>query len=233
MVTAPELYALQETDQALDKAQARLAEIESELVESEEMILAREEVDRQSSVVAEIRSRLTDAEWSVDEVRDKASEVEGKLYGGTITNPKELADLNADLSSLKGQVGKREDVLLGLLMDMDEAESQLAAKRDAYSRIEADWNVNQHSLLSEKAQLEPLIAELQARRDSQAPSFDRSTLRLYDLLRERHGGYAVARVERGMCQGCRITLPVSILQKVRSGMALVQCVSCERILFAS
>jgi hypothetical protein len=233
MVTAPELYALQETDQALDKAQARLAEIESELVESEEMILAREEVDRQSAAVAELRSRLTDAEWSVDEVRDKASEVEGKLYGGTITNPKELADLNADLSSLKGQVGKREDVLLGLLMDMDEAESQLAAKRDAYSRIEADWNVNQHSLLSEKAQLEPLIAELQARRDSQAPSFDRSTLRLYDLLRERHGGYAVARVERGMCQGCRITLPVSILQKVRSGMALVQCVSCERILFAS
>ena len=233
MVTAPELYALQETDQALDKAQSRLAEIEAELVESDEMALAREVAHEKRGAVDELRSRLSDAEWSVDEVRSKAAEVERKLYGGTITNPKELGDLDADLKSLKGQLTKREDLLLGLLVEIEEAEAQLASVQGRYADIEADWKQHQEALLREKNQIEPQFATLQARRDLQSPSVDRSSLRLYELLRERHAGQAVARVERGMCQGCRITLPVSILQKVRSGMGLIQCVSCERILFVS
>jgi len=43
----------------------------------------------------------------------------------------------------------------------------------------------------------------------------------------------VVKVERGMCQGCRISLPMSVLQKARSGFDVVQCVSCERILYVS
>ncbi len=233
MVTAPELYALQETDQALDKAQSRLAEIEAELVESDEMLLTRESAGEKRRAVDERRSRLSDAEWSVDEVRNKAAEVERKLYGGTVTNPKELADLDADLKSLKGQLTKREDLLLGLLVEIEEAEAQLASAQGRYADIEADWKQHQEALLREKGNIEPQVAALQVRRDVQSPSVDRSSLRLYELLRARHAGDAVARVERGMCQGCRITLPVSILQKVRSGIGLIQCVSCERILFVS
>ena len=233
MVTAPELYALQETDQALDKAQSRLAEIEAELVEGDEMVLAREVAHEKRGAVDELRSRLSDAEWSVDEVRSKAAEVERKLYGGTVTNPKELADLDTDLKSLKRQIAKREDLLLGLLVEMEEAEAQLASAKGRYADIEADWKQHQEDLLRERGQIEPQVAALQARRDVQSPSVDRLSLRLYERLRERHAGQAVARVERGMCQGCRITLPVSILQKVRSGIDLIQCVSCERILFVS
>jgi len=40
-------------------------------------------------------------------------------------------------------------------------------------------------------------------------------------------------VEQGLCQGCRISLPMSIVQKARAGVGLVQCVSCERILLVS
>jgi uncharacterized protein len=230
MVTAPDLYALQETDQALDKAKGRLAEIEAQLGESEEMILAREAVDEKRAVVDELRSHLSDAEYSVEEIRTKAANVETKLYGGTVKNPKELSDLNDDLKSLGHLVATREDTLLSLLVEIEEADAQLAAAQAEFGNIEEAWKERQEALLREKSQLEPEIATLEARREAQAPSIDRSSLRLYELLRERHGGYAVAQVERGMCQGCRITLPMSLLQKVRSGIGLVQCVSCERIL---
>jgi predicted nucleic acid-binding Zn-ribbon protein len=52
-------------------------------------------------------------------------------------------------------------------------------------------------------------------------------------LLERRQGRAVAKVERGMCGGCRISLPMTVLQKARSGLDVVQCVSCERILYVS
>lgn len=218
---------------ALDGARARLVEIEAQIGESEALIAAREKAGEERQVVTQRRSRLSETEWSVDEVRSKAAEVESKLYGGTIRNPKELSDLDADLSSLKVQVAKREDVLLSLLVEIEDAEAQLAGAEAALGEVESEWNQHQAALLEEKAQLEPRIASLQASHDNQSPAVDASSLRLYQLLRERRGGQAVAGVERGMCQGCRITLPMSVLQKARSGITLVQCVSCERILLVS
>ena len=233
MTTAPDVLALQETDLALDKAQARLRDVEAQTGEGEELIAAREVVAERQEVLKQLRSQLHDAEWSVEDARGKAGGVEQKLYGGTIRNPKELSDLNDDLSSLKTQVAKREDSLLGLLVEMEEAEKQLESARSALAETDAVWQREQASLLGEKARLEPEIAALETRRENQLPAVDAESMRLYQLLRERHRGQAVAGVERGMCQGCRIALPMSLVQKARSGGGLVQCVSCERILLVT
>jgi len=233
MTTAPDVLALQETDLALDKARARLRDVEAQTGEGEELITAREVVAERQEVLKQLRSQLHDAEWSVEDARGKAGGVEQKLYGGTIRNPKELSDLNDDLSSLKTQVAKREDSLLGLLVEMEEAEKQLESARSALAETDAVWQREQASLLGEKARLEPEIAALETRRENQLPAVDAESMRLYQLLRERHRGQAVAGVERGMCQGCRIALPMSLVQKARSGGGLVQCVSCERILLVT
>lgn len=230
MTTAAELFALQEIDLALDGATVRLADIEAALIESEELINARQDVDEKRRVAAELRSRQSDLEWSVDEAREKASEVEARLYGGTVRNPKELSDLQMDLKALHAQLRKREDDLLGLLVELEDAESQLGQAESACAEIEAVWNAEQEALRREKRELEPEIERLTAARSAESTGKDRAVLGLYQLLRDRRAGQAVARVERGMCQGCRISLPMSVLQRARGGVDLVQCVSCERIL---
>jgi len=233
MTTATDLYALQETDLALDRALQRLSEIEAGLGESEEVIEARQEMEAKKAAVTELRAKQKDLEWSVDEVRAKASEVETKLYGGTVRNPKELSDLDTDLKSVRAQVAKREDALLAHLVELEEAESQLAAAEETRAHVEAGWQAGQQALLEEKGQIEPEVQRLQEVRESQTSGVDRAALSLYEVLRPRRAGRSVATVERGMCQGCRITLPMSILQKARTGLGLVQCVSCERILLVS
>jgi hypothetical protein len=233
MTTAAELFALQEIDLALDKDLARLAEIEANLVETEELLAARETVAERRAAVDELKTKQRDLEWSVDEVRTKAGEIETKLYGGTVKNPKELQDLDADLRSLKTQTRTREDALLALLVQVDEAEAALREAETQCAEIEAEWKSGQEAMFVEKAKLEPEVQVLQRKRDAEAEGKDRAALSLYNLLRERRAGVAVAAVERGACQGCRISLPTNVLTKVRSGNALVQCVSCERILMAT
>ncbi len=100
-------------------------------------------------------------------------------------------------------------------------------------RIESAWKANRTGLLAERAELEPEIGRLEEQREQRIAEIGRASLGLYQLLRERRGGQAVARVDRGMCQGCRISLPMSVLQKARTGVGLVQCVSCERILLVT
>jgi len=233
MTSAADLYALQEIDLALERSLGRLAEIEAELGESGELVDARQDAEARRAAADQLRSRQADLEWSVDEVRSKSTEIEAKLYGGSVRNPKELQDLDADLRSLRTQTRTREDALLSLLVQLEEAETELKQAENALAEVDARWSAHQQELLEEKARLEPEVAQLQARRSAQTANIDRAALSLYELLGERRAGQAVARVERGMCQGCRITLPMSVLQRARAGLGLVQCVSCERILLVS
>jgi hypothetical protein len=233
MTTAAELLALQETDLAMDSAMARLSEAEAQLGETEELVAARELVDQRRGETHQVQERQKTLDWDAEEVRRKALEIEGKLYGGTVKNPKELEDFQADLSSLQSQLRKREDALLEVMLELEDAETALKEAQAALAEVESAWNANQASLAETQAALKGEIEALEVKRSRQMDGMDRAALSLYQTLRERRQGAAVAVVERGLCQGCRITLPMSILQKARSGLGLVQCVSCERILLVN
>jgi predicted nucleic acid-binding Zn-ribbon protein len=118
-------------------------------------------------------------------------------------------------------------------MKVEEQEAALREAEAVLKEVEARWQGEQSDLLGQKERLEAELAELEKSRQAQAGSIDGRVLELYDVLRDRRQGKAVVKVERGMCQGCRISLPMSVLQKTRSGFDVVQCVSCERILYVS
>lgn len=230
MAAVADLLSLQDIDLELDKEIARLSEIEEALGESGELTQARATSEEKAAAVRALRVEQKDLELSADEVRNKAAEIEKKLYSGVVKNPKELQDLDLDLKSLREETKRREEKLLGVLVQVDDAETELAAANDALNTIETEWRSKQDGMLDEKSQIEPEVERLRAVREEEATHFERSLLKLYDVLRERRGGRAVARVERGMCQGCRISLPMSVLQRARTANGVVQCVSCERIL---
>ncbi len=230
MTVAADLFALQETDLALDSALARLGEIEEQVGESDELTSARSWLEAATENVRRLKSVQSDLEFEADDVRAKVGQVEGKLYSGQVTDSRELSDLDADLKSLKNNLQTREDTLLAALEQTEEGEAAAAQAQSILSAVEARWKDDQAHLLAEKAELEPEIERLRAVREEQSSRADRAALSLYDVLRDRRDGTAVAAVERGMCHGCRITLPRNIIQKARDPGAIVQCVSCERIL---
>ncbi|MEE8413272.1 MAG: C4-type zinc ribbon domain-containing protein, partial [Dehalococcoidales bacterium] len=76
-----------------------------------------------------------------------------------------------------------------------------------------------------------VISGLKDRWQLLAADIDPQTVEIYRGLKKQRGT-AVARVEQGMCSGCRISLSVSEFQRARTG-SLVRCGSCGRILFVA
>ena len=233
MAIAAELYALQEIDSAIDLARATLATVEEQLGETEELTAARAAVEEYRETLRALHESQRSVEWQVDDARSHVAAVEKKLYGGTVRNPKELEGLNDDANMLKSQLRLREDELLSHMMKVEEQETNLRQAEVTLKDVDGRWQGEQRDLMGQKEHLEAELAELEKTREAQVGSIDGRVLELYDLLRDRRQGKAVVKVERGMCQGCRISLPMSILQKARSGFDVVQCVSCERILYVS
>jgi predicted nucleic acid-binding Zn-ribbon protein len=234
MTRISDLFDLQEIDLEIDARRADLAETESRLGESEEIESAAGAIEELEAGVQDLHKKVREAEWEVEQLTDKIKPLEKKLYGGSVHIPKELASIEDDIRSLQARKRVLEDKELDVMSESDDAEKALAAARKEHAGLVAAWEEEQSRLNREKERLTDEIGQLEGRRSAQRVHIDGDALLLYDALRSKHQGRAVAKVERGTCGGCRISLPMSLLQKARAGAdVIVQCSSCERILYVS
>lgn len=229
MERARRLYRLQELDLEEEKARRRLAEVEAAIGETEALRAARRAVEEAQEQVGRWTVRQQDLELQVGSLKGKIADSEKRLYSGSIRNPKELSDLQAEVASLKRRLERVEEDLLEAMIGLEEAEAA-AERAEAHLRgVEEAWSSAQAALREEKGELEDRLEQLAAARAALLPSIPPGDLGVYRSLRERKGGLAVARVLDGACVGCGMEVPSARFQEAM-GEALVFCGNCERIL---
>lgn len=232
MTNVSDLVRLQETDIALDSRRASLADAEARLGETEDLTALRERVAALRQVLHQAQSAQKDVEVEADDLKAKIAPQETKLYGGSVKAPKELAGLQADIDQLKRHLSAVEDRDLESLAAVEAAETELRNASGELESTEAAWNEDQSDLRTRIAQLTGEIAEYAEQRGDRSAEIDGELLRSYDRIRLAHAGRAVAKLDRNLCLGCRISLPTNLVNRARAGHTLVQCPNCERILYA-
>jgi len=230
MTLIADLWALQEIDVALDARRASFEDAESRLGETEDLLAARARASETAAAAQAARGAQRDIEQQADALRAKIAPAEAKLYGGSVRNPKELADLQADVDQLKRHLSTIEDQDLEALSATEEREGEAASAKAELEALEAAWNEEQADLRARIGVLREEIAEEDARRAGRAADIEPAMLRDYDRLRKARNGRALAKLDRNLCLGCRISLPQNAVTRVRSGSAIVHCPNCERIL---
>ena len=174
-------------------------------------------------------SQQKSIEWEIDDLTTKIKDTEKKLYGGKIFNSKELSSLQQETDDLKKRRSVLEDKSLGLMDDLELTTKAIASSKDELAKLEIEWQTQQKQFMVELLQLKASQTVLESNRQQITALIDADTLFNYQELRKRKG-LAVAKVEQGICQGCRITLPNTDLQRAKGG-GIVRCSSCGRIIF--
>jgi predicted nucleic acid-binding Zn-ribbon protein len=233
VVSLAELYALQQIDLALDGQRASLLDTESAQGESEEVLAARAAVDERREAARAAEKLFKEREYEAEELTRKIEPVEQKLYGGKVTSPKELEDLQQEIESLRRRRSELDDLALQAMEAQEEAQQALQEAEQELQRIEASSQEEQSDLGARHGKIEQEMAALEEQRAAQVVLVDAPLLKLYDQLRASRQGRGIAKVEGGACQGCRISLPMSLVQRARAGNEIVQCNNCERILYVS
>jgi predicted nucleic acid-binding Zn-ribbon protein len=224
------LYELQKVDLELESASHRLKEIADTLGESAELKRARKMAADAEVHLAKCRSEMQNLDLEVDGLSQKIDTNEGRLYSGRVTNPKELANLEEEVASLKRWRAKREEDLLEAMVASEEAEAALADAQAILSQVSESWRAGQGDLAEEQTNLQARLEELGAQKEVLVAAVGPDDVTTYKRLRPRKGGRAVAAVKDGICEGCRINPPSSQVQHARSGSELVFCNNCGRIL---
>ncbi len=224
------LYELQRVDLEIEGASRRLKEIAASLIESDELKRARKMVADAQARLAKRRARMQDLDLEVSSLSHKIETDEQRLYSGRVTNPKELASLQDEVASLQRWREKKEEELLEMMVATEEGEAALADAQAILTQVSETWRAEQGSLADEQTQLQARLGELAEQRESRVAAIGPEDVSIYERLRRRKAGRAVALVKDGLCQGCRMSPPTSQVQHARSGNELVFCNNCGRIL---
>jgi len=226
------LYRLQLLDTELSERQSRLREIKGSLGESAELIAARRAYEQATKEFTDWRARLLDLELDLQSLNDRIAATEKRLYGGQVTNPKELGGLQRDLDFSKRSLGELEDKVLLAMTRVDDCEKALAETSERLAIADAKSQRVQGEAVEEIEGLQAKVAALSQGRAELAPRIGGDELALYEQLLRKKGGRAVALLVGQVCQGCRVTVPTMKAQQVRRGGDLITCTTCGRILFA-
>jgi len=232
MSNALTLYRLQQVDTRLDQIQSRLQTIHSALADNAELKAAHERVEQEQAALHKIEHSLKQAENDAQAQRIKLEQAEASLYGGKIQNPKELKDLEHDVASLKRRLGELEDIQLEIMLELESAREDLQKAQDEYNVVHGQVIGQNATLKTEQENLEKEREREQAQRLAVISGVDNASLALYESLREKRRGVAVAVVSENACEACGVSMPPGHAQSVRTSSQLVYCPMCGRILYA-
>ena len=152
------------------------------------------------------------------------------MYAGSVSNPKELSALQAEVASLKKKKSTLEDELLEIMEQREQASATV-------DRITTDRNqaaVESDELTQKVGELTTDIdAELEQHNSARteiAATVPADLLDLYEKIRAQKGGVGAAALKGGMCEGCHTKLPAKEAERIRSEGGLQRCDNCRRIL---
>jgi predicted nucleic acid-binding Zn-ribbon protein len=231
MPITKQLYQLQELDTDIENTRQTLDLKTEQLGRRETLDDAQANLAADQKNLVEIKHRHREAESEVDDIIAKISAAEKQLYGGRITNPKELANLQHEVNTLKDVNDQLENKALEIIERVETDEQKVASLTADYQKLEDEWHRQQKQLADDIELLKKNLADLQEKRRNLIDQIEPPAVDLYEKIRQQKK-QAVAKVEQGICRACRISLSVSILQKARSGTPVL-CGTCGRILFIS
>ncbi|MBS1250794.1 MAG: hypothetical protein MAG431_02390 [Chloroflexi bacterium] len=230
MSRSQQLYRLQQLDTKIDRAQARVEEIEAMLGKDEVLQKAVHQEKVKKHFLEEKRKSLKKAAHEVEAQELEIERKTSQLYGGRVTNPKELEDLQQKVDSLQRYLDVLEERQLEAMLEADEAQEAHDKASQELRKVRTERKTLHKELKAEKEILESKIEDQRAKRPDYLPEIRPEDLKLYETTRKSRAGIAVAAVDDQSCAACGTRIPSAIHQIANSPSQLTQCSTCKRIL---
>ncbi|MBC8452878.1 MAG: hypothetical protein H8D69_00230 [Chloroflexi bacterium] len=229
MTIAQSLLSLQDTDQALALRRREYRKVETELDSEGGLPELRENCEKIRVRELEAKVETARLESDLAMLKQQVSELETRLYGGAITNVRELTAIETEHSTARRNLAQVEESIAPAEVAAEHARQQYEQLTKELAEQEKFWDARQMELRQEKAKRGTAFNEMLEIRNAEASQIPEEDLARYTRLFRSNRGIAIVRVDRGVCQGCAVRLPVGELTRLRAASGPIPC-SCGRAL---
>lgn len=230
MNQAQALYHLQNIDQDIAARQTRQTEIEQILGKNTAIAAAEQQLSQAEAALLPWQTQVRNLELESKSLDTKLKAVEQRLYSGSVSNPKELQDMQEEIASLQRRGNKLEDDLLEAMLEVENAQAAVDAANEQLTQVRVEWSESQSTLLDEQQALQTTLTDLHNQREAALTALEPESLSTYKKLYASKRGHVVSPLIDNTCRVCGVSQTTIIMQQVRQGYSLVHCSNCGRIL---
>jgi uncharacterized protein len=229
------LLLVQEQDTALDRLRHRRAtlperaQLETRAAELQARSSEAERVRNERDQVLAQERRMDDQARAIG---DHAADVDRRLYSGTVSSPRELQAMQADVEMLRRQRSDLEDRELEIMEQREALEAQLGALDAEIATARADVEHLQDAIVTADREIDNEIAEESRLRAEHAAAVPEQLLADYERRRAQNRGAGAARLVGTTCQACHLSIPSTEAERIRraAGTVVAYCDNCGAIL---
>jgi uncharacterized protein len=206
---AEEPQLIQALDVRIETARSALALAKQRLAETQ---AARRAIEKDLSIV---QARLT-------KFKDQLLELK--------TN-REYQTMQKEIEVAQHEVGQFEDRILELMVENDELTAQVKRADVDLAKEEKAVETERQALRHETERLQQELDRTTVTREELVAKMDRQVLATYRQAAHGRKGIGVAAAKDGICTLCHVRLRPQMFNEVRRNERIIQCDSCQRILY--
>jgi predicted nucleic acid-binding Zn-ribbon protein len=225
------LIDLQRLETTIADSRLRIAAHPQRLAEADARLAAA------SGALAEVKQRLADNQEARRALEKDAALYQGRLakfkdQQAAVKTNREYQALGHEIETAQHDLGAVEERVLERMMEADTIGAEVKAAEAAFTARKREIDAERKALAEELTAVERTLAEATEARAALVKELDPRLLATFEQVARVRKGIAVTTATRdGLCSVCHVRLRPQVFQQVRQNESIVQCDSCQRILY--
>jgi predicted nucleic acid-binding Zn-ribbon protein len=231
---SPELEALiqlQNLESTIADARARITAHPQRLADVDARLA---EADR---VVHEAANRLKEAQEARRTLEKDAAVYQGRLTTfkdqlSAVTTNREFTAMQHEIETAQKDLGAAEEKVLERMIEIDQLTVEVKQAETARAAQKKVIEAEKAELARELAVVEKTLADTTGARAAVVAAVEPRLMSLFEQVAKVRKGVALSMATRdGLCSICHVRMRPQVFQQVRANDSVVQCDSCQRILY--
>jgi len=187
------------------------------------------DVDTTKQRLADQRSDRQSLEKELASVQTRLSRFKEQLMA--VKTNKEYQAMQTEMASAETDERRLEDTILELMLEGDELAAEVAQVEQVLVEEQALVAKERDVLEQERRDLEQRLNQYSEARTKLASEVRPQAMTLFETVFRLRKGVAVVKTHNGHCSSCQVRLRPQLFNDIRANSSLIQCESCQRILF--
>jgi predicted nucleic acid-binding Zn-ribbon protein len=178
-----------------------------------------------------LQVKLKRIELDLTEKSNKIKKHQEDLYGGKISDIKELKQIQKVIANYKEEKDSIEEDVLDLMEEVEDLDKSIGHLDEDLKRKEKEFKKRKEEMDLASLAIEKNMNSLNIKREEILNKItDNRLLKEYEHLRKEKGGKAIMEVDGSICPGCYLDLPSDAIYQLKKNRKIIICPNCSRIL---
>ena len=225
------LIELQNLETAIEESRRRIAAHPQRVADADARLAhAKEAVEGTRQHLKACQEARREQEKEAAVYQSRLSKFKDQL--SAVKTNKEYQAMQHEIETAQKELGAVEERVLERMMESDALTAEVKKAEQSLATQQKDVDAEKKTLAEELTTVEAALKEATAKRASRVASLPPHLVALFEQVSRVRKGLAITTATRdGLCSACHVRLRPQVFQEIRRNDQIIQCASCNRILY--